>query len=372
MHPLIEYYILAFRYKLSAFYKRNFDPYPKPPVDSYLTPSDHHNAIGESAPLELSWNQGRYKNPTEWQNMVHTKLMELIKIPKTREKVEILYKKDFVWKKKYNRSKYYLRADFRRDIPVNILWKGSAKGKPIIICLQGTNAGAHLSWGEHITTTDPYKTHSGSTIALQAADRGYVAICIEQSCFGERCEKKLHKKTPNPTADAANHALLLGRTLLGGMVNDVMSIIDWIVSAGANSKIKSERIYITGYSLGGTVAITTSALDKRISGVAAGGCIGFFTELLKRGIGSAIIPDVLKYFEYDALIALIAPRYCLILSGDRDHIFPYDGAAAVVKKAEPVFSSLNARDKLEIIKAIGPHTYYPDLMWTRFERLLRK
>tara|TARA_Y100000294_G_scaffold161894_1_gene166626 strand:- start:414 stop:596 length:183 start_codon:yes stop_codon:yes gene_type:complete len=60
------------------------------------------------------------------------------------------------------------------------------------------------------------------------------------------------------------------------------------------------------------------------------------------------------------------------LSGDKDHIFPYFGAASIVQKALPVFKSLNAQDKIRLVKTIGPHTYYPDLMWNNFEKLVQQ
>jgi hypothetical protein len=60
------------------------------------------------------------------------------------------------------------------------------------------------------------------------------------------------------------------------------------------------------------------------------------------------------------------------LSGDKDHIFHYFGAASIVQKALPVFKSLNAQDKIRLVKTIGPHTYYPDLMWNNFEKLVQQ
>tara|TARA_B100001964_G_C14211248_1_gene590631 strand:+ start:431 stop:1558 length:1128 start_codon:yes stop_codon:yes gene_type:complete len=372
MHPEIEYYLIRLRHKIKKIINQKFDPYPKPPESVYLSPSEYHKTISETVPLQLNWNTGKYDDPIEWQDIVQNKLIELLKIPKERPKTQIIESQESIWRDRYNRVKCYLRSDVKRDVPVNIFWKGLLPHKPIIICLQGANFGAHLSWGEYLTPNDPRKISGGSTLALQAADRGYVAVCVEQSCFGERRELKLKKVLPNPTTDAANHALLLGRTLLGEMVSDVMSVVDWLISDGSGLNVDTKEIFIMGYSLGGTVAITTGAVDKRISGVAVGGCISSFTSLFKRGIASTIIPDVLTYFDYDAIIGLLAPRYCLVLSGDKDHIFPYDGAEPIVKNAMPVFKSLNARNKIKLVKAIGPHKYYPDLMWNNFEELVQQ
>ena len=92
---------------------------------------------------------------------------------------------------------------------------------PVLLCLQGTASGADLSWGRIQSPADPIKIALGYTMALAASDRGYLAVCPEISALGERRERNIRPRSADPCIDAANHALLLGRTLLGERVTDI-------------------------------------------------------------------------------------------------------------------------------------------------------
>jgi hypothetical protein len=46
-----------------------------------------------------------------------------------------------------------------------------------------------------------------------------------------------------------------------------------------------------------------------------------------------VVPSILQWFELDAVIGLTAPRAFVTVSSMRDHIWPRDGAAAVIEAA---------------------------------------
>ena len=68
--------------------------------------------------------------------------------------------------------------------------------------------------------------------ALQAVQHGVAALAIEPMAFGWRRDKLSRDKGPEVTAcqPAAGSALLLGETMIGWRVWDVMRAIDWIES----------------------------------------------------------------------------------------------------------------------------------------------
>ena len=121
-----------------------------------------------------------------------------------------------------------------------------------MLCLQGTNSGAHLSWAEARMPPDPVKIASGLDFAHQAVARGYAAVCIEQRCFGLRREQELDRASADPCVDAFHHALLFGRTLLGDRVGDVLRVIDWLANGGAGLDLDLARLHALGHSAGGT------------------------------------------------------------------------------------------------------------------------
>jgi hypothetical protein len=242
-----------------------------------------------------------------------------------------------------------------------------------MICLQGTNSGAHLSWAEARMPADPLKIASGADYARQAVAHGYAAVCIEQSAFGERRETNLPQASQDPCIDSANHALLLGRTLLGERASDVSSIIDWLETESEALSLDLTRLAVMGSSSGGSTAIFSAALDTRIESVLASGCVGFIRDTIARrgnSSGQNIIPGILNWLELDDVLGLIAPRPLLVISGDADHIWPFAGAAQVVDSARPIYEALGARDSIKAVSGSGGHRFYPDIAWRHFTALV--
>ncbi len=363
---------LALRRRLALAVRGRFDPYPTPPVDTELSPSAAHAALAEAAPLRLAWRRAGITDAAAWQKKARAKLTELTfhrpadAVPKARFFAESELSGGLL------RRHVYLRLGERREVPVDVIRDRAAPDSaPVMICLQGTNAGAHLSWGEARMPADPIKIANGHDFALQAVAEGYVAVCVEQSCFGERREMALAPASADPCIDAANHALLLGRTLIGERAADVSSVIDWLRSG--SSGVDAERVYVMGNSAGGTTAIFAAALDPRIAGVLAGGCVGMIRDTLLRrrdGGGQNVVPGILDWLEFDDIIALLAPRPFLTVSGRADHIWPFAGAELAVSGASAVYQALGAGEAIAAVAAEGGHRFYPEYAWAGFRALL--
>ncbi len=200
-----------------------------------------------------------------------------------------------------------------------------------------------------------------------------MAVAVEQACFGERRERRIAKPSPDPCIDAANHALLLGRTLLGERVSDISAVINWLESGAHGMALDLARLHIMGNSSGGTTALFSAALDKRITAALLGGCVGYFRDTIARradSSGQNVIPGILNWLEIDDVLALAAPIPVLLFAGRVDHIWPYAGAEAVAESARAVYRELGAPDRLRAAPAEGGHSYHPDVAWPAFEALL--
>ena len=84
---------------------------------------------------------------------------------------------------------------------------------------------------------------------------------------------------------------------------------------------------------------------------------------------------MLKHFDTEGVIALIAPRPYLALTGDLDAGSPADGIKVIEQKAGAVYKTLGAEDKFRSVlyKDIG-HTYTPEMrkeMLAWFEKWLK-
>lgn len=374
MSPWIAAYALACKRRLALLMTGKFEPYPTPPKGLGLSPSEAHFADCDAAPLKLAWPRAAIAEPTAWQERARAKLVELLGYERSAQPPSARHLSDSRLPGGFLRRRAYLERRPHHHIPVDLVWaQASATPMKVMLCIQGTNSGAHLSWGEVRMPADPVKIANGLDFARQAARRGYLAVCIEQSCFGERRERKLNPRSADPCIDAANHALLLGRTLLGERVSDTSAVIDWLEAGGTGLDIDSTVVHAMGNSAGGTTIVFAAAVDQRIAAIMAGSCVGFIRETIARRrdpAGQNTIPGILNWLEFDDVIGLIAPRVVLTVAGTGDHIFPAQGAQAVVEEATKVYEALGAPESLRAAAAEGPHRFYPEVAWPAFEEML--
>lgn len=377
MRALVSSYRLALRRRLALWTKGAFHPYPPAPPGVELSPSLAHVRALAAAPLSLSWSNAGIADPRAWQTAAREKLAALAGYPQSRPAPVARHRSEQPLGGGFKRRRVYLRLWSGADAPVDVVWREDVERPAAMICLQGTNSGSHLSWGEARLPPDPVKVAGGGDYARQAAARGYAAICLEQSCFGERQERHIAPRSASATIDTANHAFLLGRSLLGERAADVSSIVDWLVAGDAardvGIAIDSTRIFAMGNSAGGSVALYAAALDERIGAVLAGGSVGMVRDTIARRRDDSaqnVIPGFLQWLETDDVAALVAPRPLLAISGSRDHIFPFAGAAAVVESARRVYRALEAEDAIAAVSVDGPHRFYPETAWPAFEALV--
>jgi pimeloyl-ACP methyl ester carboxylesterase len=149
---------------------------------------------------------------------------------------------------------------------------------------------------------------------------------------------------------------------LGRMVADTRAGIDALQKEGM---VDLNRIYLYGYSIGGIVAMHTAALDPRVKGVVSicgftpmrtdtadkgtGGLAHYSVDLpLLPRLGFFIGNESKLPYDYDELIAAIAPRpvYVLAPQLDRDAM-PADVEIAV-DQARKIYSLYDAADKLAL------------------------
>ena len=125
----------------------------------------------------------------------------------------------------------------------------------------------------------------------------------------------------------------------------------------------SNRIYLFGYSKGGNVALHTAVLDPRVKGVVSlngltpmrtdteskgtGGIARYFRQhdLLPR-MGAFAGKEAQLSYDYDELIAAIAPRPVYILSPQFDRDATPADVKAAVEQAKKIYSLYNAADNV--------------------------
>jgi dienelactone hydrolase/lysophospholipase L1-like esterase len=158
--------------------------------------------------------------------------------------------------------------------------------------------------------------------------------------------------------------LWLGRTLWGMFVRDDQIALDYLVS---RPEVNSARIGTTGMSMGSTRAWWLAAVDERIKAVVGVACLTRYQNLVAHGQLRQhgvyyFVDGLLRHFDTEGVLALIAPRPFLALTGELDAGSPADGIRIIEDRVGRVYDALDAREKMRSVlyPEIG-HTFTPEM-----------
>jgi dienelactone hydrolase len=328
---------------------RRFDPVPYT-LDLYA-----------AAPRRLKFKARTRSEAEGWQKELRSKLTELVGgFPAERQPLRpiVLETRSFPG---YSREKIVF--DSRAGVSVLaylLLPEKARKPAPTMICIPGHGRGVDDivgidERGQDRTDKDGYQ----HDFAIQAAEAGMAAVAIEPLGFGCRrdpinARRGLAQKACEP---AAGGALLVGQTMVGWRVWDVMRTLDYIAT---RSELDSSRIGCMGISGGGTVTLFSTALDSRIRAALVSGYLNTFRD----SIGSLshcidnYVPGILNWAEMHDIAGLIAPRPLFVESGERDNIFPIRASIESFTRAQEIYSVFAALDQIEQEVFPGEHSFW--------------
>ncbi|HZZ57042.1 MAG TPA: alpha/beta hydrolase family protein [Opitutaceae bacterium] len=202
------------------------------------------------------------------------------------------------------------------------------------------------------------------------ARRGYVVIGIDASGFGERNGQGPDgpgERDYKAEETASKFDLWVGRTFWGMLLRDDLIALDYLAS---RPEVDAGRIGVTGMSMGSTRTWWLMALDDRLRVGVAIACMTRYENLIEHGhifehdIGY-FVPGMLKHFDTEAVIALIAPRPILFQTGDRDGGSPVDGIHAIESAVRPVYRLYGRDDAFQNLIYPGQGHIYTPPMWAK-------
>jgi dienelactone hydrolase len=184
--------------------------------------------------------------------------------------------------------------------------------------------------------------------AIQVAEAGMAAVAIEPMGFGCRrdplnARQGLSHKGCEPIAGGA---LMLGETMIGWRVWDVIRTIDYIAT---RRELDANRVGCMGISGGGTATLFAAALEPRLRAAMVSGYLNTFRD----SIGSLAhcvdnyVPGILNWAEMHDIAGLIAPRPLFVESGEKDTIFPIASSIESFKQVREVYGVFQAADRIE-------------------------
>jgi dienelactone hydrolase len=195
--------------------------------------------------------------------------------------------------------------------------------------------------------------------AIQVVEAGMAAVAIEPMAFGCRRDplnaaQGLSRKGCEPVAGGA---LMLGETMIGWRVWDVIRTLDYIAT---RPELDSSRVGCMGISGGGTTTLFSAALEPRIRAAMVSGYLNTFRD----SIGSLAhcvdnyVPGILNWAEMYDVGGLIAPRPLFVESGEKDNIFPVAASIESFRNVREMYGVFQAADSVEHEVFPGEHSFW--------------
>ena len=139
---------IALKRRIVLLFNKEFNPYPKIPHGMSFSPSEFQAEQIKNLIPKLNLKDINLENYKKLQSTTRKKIEDLTGLNKNLN-FKILKTKKYVFKEKYIRKRIYVSLGKSRELPIDLLYKNTLnKAKGVMICMQGTNSGAHLSFGE--------------------------------------------------------------------------------------------------------------------------------------------------------------------------------------------------------------------------------
>ncbi len=231
---------------------------------------------------------------------------------------------------------------------------------PAMICVPGHGRGVDDivgidDKGQERTDKSGYQ----HDFALQVVEAGMAAVAIEPLAFGARRDAITIRKGlgTNACQPAAGGALLVGQTMIGWRVWDVMRTLDYIAT---RPELDANRVGLMGISGGGTVTVFATALEPRIKTALVSGYLNTFRD----SVGSLshcidnYVPGILNWAEMHDIAGLIAPRPLFVESGEQDNIFPIKASVESFAHVRDIYAIFGAEDRIEHEVFPAEHSFW--------------
>ena len=329
--------------------------------DVAYSPSLNHRHLLDSITPSMSYDGA---DVSAWQGRLRGQITALIGMP-AGGRVPLDVRS--LWKRRHplgSIEKIVFTSEPYSDVMAYVCLPDSAAPPyAFFVCVQGHTTGAHISIAvDRDDNVTPIETEGDRDFGLGCMKRGIAALCIEQRSFGERRERRQEHVSSHGCHDAAMHALMLGRTLLGERVFDVDRGLDYLET---RDDVDWSRVGVMGNSGGGTTSLFSAAMLPRIRHAMPSCYFCTFRDSLMSiyHCSDNYVPGILQYAEMADVMGLFAPRPVVIVAGEQDDIFPIDATRRAFDDLKAIYEAAGAGDRCHLVVGSGGHRFYAADAW---------
>ena len=334
-----------------------------------FSPLEHHKQLARKISPSLRWDASAPIE--EWREKCREKLSELLGLH-TFSICEPIF--EITEEKMLGENRhihFILQTEEGYFTHCDLLLPPVQSGPlPLCVCLQGHSKGSHISLGIVKYPGDEKVINGGDRdFAIRAVREGFAALAIEQRGFGlcGGTEKGPACERPAMTA------LLLGRTIIGERIWDIMRVLDAIETHFADI-ITLKGSVLMGNSGGGTATFYTACLEHRFDGFMPSCAISTYRDSIidLHHCTCNYIPHIAEYFDMGDLAILIAPKKLVVVCGKEDNIFPLEGVREEFDIIQTLYRAFGAEDSCALVIGDEGHRFYADMAWPVMHGLLNQ
>lgn len=260
----------------------------------------------------------------------------------------------------FTRHKVTYRIQDGETVPAYLLIPdGDNKKRPAVAVWHQHNGAWHLGKVEPAGLAGSPMHHTG--VAL--AKLGYVVLCPDAACFGERQDAKL--KGGEFERFLFLKYVVDGKCLAWKNILDMKRAIDFLVQ---RPEVDPDRIGCYGHSMGSTFTWLVGPWEPRLKCLVGNCCLPTYAAIHRTKILHCFpnfIPGIHSHGDTPDCAALIAPRPLLLNFGETDSGSPIEEVRTGVERIRRAYEAVHAEKNFQAFIEPGVGHILSDEMWRR-------
>jgi len=203
--------------------------------------------------------------------------------------------------------------------------------------------------------------HTGVALARE----GYVVLCPDALCFGERQDPTGKLKRVDFERFEFLRYVVAGKCLAWKNILDMKRAIDFLAS---RPEVRAERIGCYGHSMGSTHTWLVGPWEPRIKCLVGNCCLPTYAAIERTHLLHCFpnfIPGIHQYGDTPDIAGLIAPRALHLNFGEHDNGSPIQEVRQGVETIAKAYAAKGAEKNFSYFIELGVGHVLSDEMWKR-------